>query len=357
MPQMEHEFEGTPLFFLRRVVAALVNGAREEGKKNLKRCQTIVEVVAETVKIVEEDRALCPNETGAEYFFRGEPLNFHHKGDETASLETDFPCYLNQDQGFIDHERDLYQEALRYNVISFDQDKTMVERLARMQHYRLPTRFADITTNMLLAAFFAAGGERMTAKDRENDDGYIRVIKVAKHKMKSFTSDIIVAIAHLPLVKKEDIHPSLLNGLEALRYEVTNERPGFSLSTRVGDEGSEWLAKVEADLRREIQHVWAFKPILNNRRIRAQGGAFLAFGCGDEKAKLTPSFSPDDYNDETKPSYGIKQIGYVQIEAKSKPKVLNDLRMFGMPAENVYPDLADACNEIGEHYRTKENSR
>ena len=300
---------------------------------------------------------MCPNETGAEYFFRGEPLNFHHKGDETASLETDFPCYLNQDQGFIDHERDLYQEALRYNVISFDQDKTMVERLARMQHYRLPTRFADITTNMLLAAFFAAGGERMTAKDRENDDGYIRVIKVAKHKMKSFTSDIIVAIAHLPLVKKADIHPSLLNGLEALRYEVTNERPGFSLSTRVGDGGSEWLAKVEADLRREIQHVWAFKPILNNRRIRAQGGAFLAFGCGDEKAELSPSFSPDDYNDETKPSYGIKQIGYVQIEAKSKPKVLNDLRMFGMPAENVYPDLADVCNEIGQHYRTKENSR
>lgn len=321
----------------------------------LRRCRTIIEVIAETVKIVEEDRASCPNEADAEYFFRGETLNYHHKGDETAPLETDFQCYLNRDQGFIDHERDLYQEALRYNVVSFEQDKTMVERLARMQHYRLPTRFADITTNMLLAAFFAAGGERMTAKDRKDDDGYIRVIKVAKHKMKSFTSDIIVAIAHLPLVKKEDIHPDLLNGLEALRYEVTNERPGFSMSTRVGEEPSEWLRKVESDLRREIRHVWAFKPILNNRRIRAQGGAFIAFGCGDEKAKLAPSFSPDDYNDETKPSYGIMQIGYVQIHKDAKAKVLDDLRMFGMPTENVYPDLADACNEIGQHYRQRKN--
>ena len=323
----------------------------------MKRCKTIVEIVDEAMRIVSEDRASCPDEADAEYFFRGEPLNFKHRGDETAPLETDFQCYLYQNQGFIDHERDLYQEALRYNVISFEQDKTMVDRLTRMQHYRLPTRFADISTNMLLAAFFAAGGERMTARDRADDDGYIRIIKVAKHKMKSFTSDIIVAIAHLPLVKKEDVHPSLENGLEALRYEITNERPGFSMSTRVGDEQSEWLTKVEADLRREIQQVWAFKPILNNRRIRAQGGAFLAFGCGDEKAKLTPSFSPDDYNDETKPSYGIKQIGYVQIHNESKLQVLNELRMFGMPAENVYPDLAETCNEIGEHYKTTEESK
>ena len=147
------------------------------------------------------------------------------------------------------------------------------------------------------------------------------------------------------------------NGLEALRYEITNERPGFSMSTRVGDEQSEWLTKVEADLRREIQQVWAFKPILNNRRIRAQGGAFFAFGCGDEKVKLAPSFSPDDYNDDTKPSYGIKQIGYVQIHNESKQRVLNDLRMFGMPAENVYPDLSETCNEIGEHYKTMAESK
>ena len=316
----------------------------------MKRCETIVDVVREAMKIVDDDRRANPDEKGAEYFFRGESLNFHHRGDNTAPLETDFPCYLYQDQGYIDHERDLYQEALRYNIISFDKDKTMVERLARMQHYRLPTRFADITDNVLLATFFAAGGERMTAKGLKDDDGYIRVIKVAKEKMKSFTSDIIVAIAHLPLVKPADVTPSVQNGLESLRYEVTNERPGFSMNVRVG-ESSDRMIKLEADLRREIQQVWAFKPILNNRRVRAQGGLFLAFGCGDGKKKLEVSFSPDDYYDSTKPSYGIKQIGYVQIRNTAKPTILSDLRMFGMPAEKVYPDLAEACNEIGEHYK------
>lgn len=316
----------------------------------MKRCENLVEVIREAMKIVDDDRRANPCEAGAEYYFRGESMNFHYQGDSSAPLETDFPCYLYQNQGYIDHERDLYQEALRYNIISFEKDKTMVERLARMQHYRLPTRFADITDNVLLATFFAAGGERMTAKDRKVDDGYIRVMKVAKEKMKSFTSDIIVAIAHLPLVKPADVKPSVQNGLESLRYEVTNERPGFSMNVRVG-ESSDRMIKLEADLRREIQQVWAFKPILNNRRVRAQGGLFLAFGCGDGKKKLEVSFSPDDYYDKNKPSYGIKQIGYVQILNLAKPKILSDLRMFGMPAENVYPDIADACNEIGERYK------
>ena len=316
----------------------------------MKRCQRTIDVIDEAMKIVESDRRAHPDETDAEYFFRGESMNYHHQGDWTAPLETDFPCYLNHNQKFIDHERDLYQEALRYNIISFAEDRTMVERLARMQHYRLPTRFCDISTNILLAAFFACGGERVTAKDRKDDDGYIRVIKVSARKMKSFTSDIIVAIAHLPLVKSKDVKPSVQNGLEALRYEVTNERPGFSMNVRV-EECSERMVQLEAALRREIQHVWAFKPILNNRRIRAQGGLFLAFGCGDEKKKLEPTFSPKDYDDETKPSFGIKQIGYVQIHNEAKPKVLSDLKMFGMPPENVYPDLSDACNEIAERFK------
>ena len=316
----------------------------------MKRCECTRDMINEAMKIVESDRSANPGETDAEYFFRGESMNYHHRGDSSAPLETDFPCYLYQSQGFIDHERDLYQEALRYNIISFSQDQTMVERLARMQHYRLPTRFCDISNNVLLAAFFACGGERMTARDKKDDDGYIRVIKVAGKKMKSFTSDIIVAIAHLPLVKSKDVMPSVQNGLEALRYEVTNERPGFSMNVRVGA-SSDRMLRLEEALRSEIQHVWAFKPILNNRRIRAQGGLFLAFGCGDEKKKLTPTFSPEDYDDETKPSFGIKQIGYVQIHNEAKPKVLSDLIMFGMPAENVYPDLSDACNEIAARFK------
>lgn len=320
-----------------------------------RRCESIAEMVDEALSIISDEQK-CNPEDGAEFFFRGEPSNYHHPGDPHAPLETSFISYLDRDREWVLHERDLYQEALRHNIVSFYDDTTMVERLARMQHYRLPTRFADLSMNMMLATFFAAGGEQVTKSvGSENEDGYVRIIKVSPKKMKSFTSDIITAIAHLPLVNPEDVKPSAEDGLEVLRYEITNERPGFSMNMRQWE--SSRMQQVEKQLRHEIQHVWAFKPILNNRRIRSQGGLFLAFGCGDDKESLKPSFSPSDYNDENAPSYGIKQVGYVQIHAKAKPEIIKQLRFFGMPEENVYPDLSDVCNSIGERFKQKGKSK
>jgi hypothetical protein len=93
----------------------------------MKRCETIVDVVAEAMKIVEEDRSVNSYEECAGYYFRGESLNFHHKGDNTALLETDFPCYLNQDQGYIDHERDLIKENMISALIILKQNKTKIK--------------------------------------------------------------------------------------------------------------------------------------------------------------------------------------------------------------------------------------
>ena len=215
----------------------------------------------------------------------------------------------------------------------------MVERVARMQHYQLPTRFADMSTNVLLSAHFACGGGAKTSEERDNGrDGFIRVMKVAEHKMKSFTSDIIISISHLPLVSPKNVKPSRPNGLGYLTYEVQNNRPGF-----FGEDVDEEVGK---QLRDEIQHVWAFKPMMNSRRIRKQGGLFLAFGCGDGKKSLEPTFSPEDYDNPSAPSYGIKQVDYIRIAAEAKKDIREQLRYFGMEAESVYPELSNVCEEL-----------
>ena len=212
-----------------------------------------------------------------------------------------------------------------------------------MQHYQLPTRFCDISDNALLSAFFASDETDL----KKGRDGFVRVIKVADHKMKSFTSDIIIAISHLPLVDVENIDLKSKHGLGYLTYEVKGERRAFYTQQE-----NEWLGE---QLRQELQHVWAFRPILNNRRIRAQGGAFLAFGCGHHKKPLSVTFSPDDYTDGGKPTYGIKQIGFVRIAASKKTRIREELQHFGMPAEAVYPDLTEVCGCIAEKFKAKRN--
>lgn len=311
----------------------------------MRECASVSEIVEQITTTIEEEKARYPKDTCAELFFRGERKNY----DAPRSFGTHFDCLLDRRTSFVEHERDIYEDALRLNVVSFKDDRTMCDRIARMQHYRFPTRFADISTNALLAAFFAADGERTDATSGDNEDGYIRIIKVAKRKMKSFTSDIITLISHLPLVAAENICVSnpRRDGLGYLTYEVKNERTGFYDFD--SDPG------LHQTLCSELQQVWAFKPVLNNDRIKAQGGAFLAFGCRDNKAPLRPTFAPEDYENKNAPSHGIKQIGYVRIAADAKAVIRKQLRLFGMPAETVYPDLENVAKALTERYREAKN--
>ena len=310
-------------------------GRMAEGEMKM-RCRTVDDIAREALRIIDAEKS-SSNEPRAEFFFRGESRN--HKSDyNDEPIGTAFQSYLDR-LGLVEYERELYQEAMRLNVASFEEDRTMVERVARMQHYSLPTRFADMSTNVLLSAHFACGGGELGAdKSDDHRDGFIRIMKAKHDQIKSFTSDIIIAISHLPLVSAGNVQPSVENGLGYLTYEIKNNRPGF-ISEKDDKEIGKWL-------RDEIQHVWAFKPMMNSRRIRKQGGLFLAFGCGDNKKSLEPTFTPEDYDNPSAPSYGIKQIGYVQIAAEAKKQIREQLRFFGMESELVYPELSNVCDEL-----------
>ncbi len=311
-------------------------------------CKSVCEIVKEVQEIIKKDQETdqkkdqrdSSEDDKATYWFRGEARNY---ADSSGSdIGTEFQPCLYRKKNWVKNEREIYEAALRLNIVSFAEDTRMSERVARMQHYGLPTRFCDISDNALLSAFFAADTEGADG----NADGFIRVIKVAGHKMKSFTSDIIVAISYLPLVDIDRIKMFTKNGLAALTYEIANgDRPWFYSESENPNAGKR--------LKKELQQVWAFRPILNNRRIRAQGGAFLAFGCGSGKAQLDATFSPADYDDETKPTYGIKQIGFVRIAAHSKADIRKELRHFGVPEEAVYPDLENVCTSIKGRFGDK----
>lgn len=330
---------------------------RVQARENegMKRCKCVSDIVEEADRLLFHELD-CIHSKDAEYYFRGESMNFARKDEGKAlPLGTRFPCSLDREEAWRKNERELYQEALRLNVISFDEDKTMVERLARMQHYQMPTRFCDMTSNVLIAAQFACGTGDVDWKRRDNGhDGYIRVMKIKRERMKSFTSDIIMAIAHLPLVRWNNVNPSKENGLDYLRYEITNSRPGFSMEVSEST-GQDSLRSAKEQLREEIQHVWAFKPIWNTPRIRSQSGIFLAFGCGDGKQPLNPSFSPADYDNPKAPSCGIAQVAVIQIDGSCKSRIRDELRYFGLPTEGLYPDLSNVCTEISERIKNLGN--
>ena len=127
-PHSESEGESRPLFSPR-----LRNRGQERRKQMGRACKSLDEVVFDILRIVDDDKtASCGQDQGAEYFFRGEQRNYGHP--ESPVLDTRFDSCLDGEETFWKHERELYEEAMRLNVASFHEDRTMCERIARMRN-------------------------------------------------------------------------------------------------------------------------------------------------------------------------------------------------------------------------------
>ncbi len=297
-------------------------------------CGSIADVVGAVSDIIS-----CDNDSGAEYYFRGECMNYGTGSEPDANIGTT----LYRKDPKAEHERELYEEALRYNITSFQQDTRMCERLARLRHYQVPTRFADLSENALVSTFFATAPDK-GHPEAEDLDGWVHVVKINKKRIRSFDSDIIAAISHLPLLDAEDIDPTTPCGLDHLAWEVKKERSGFYEESEDAETGER--------LRRDFGFVWPFRPILNSQRLYNQSGIFLAFGCGYHKEPLITTFSLQDYNNEKAPSCGMAEVGLIRIRASAKNDIVRRLRHFGVWAERIYPDLEPVGAAIAQRVLT-----
>ena len=95
--------------------------------------------------------------------------------------------------------------------------------------------------------------------------------------------------------------------------------------------------------KKDLERVICVKPKLNNKRIIRQQGCFLLFGINEAKtsqAKLNEDWIKKDQNNE-------KFI----IPASSKKHILNELKIFGISHNTLFPELESQAKEILEKYK------
>lgn len=252
-------------------------------------------------------QGICVNASDIKYFFRGisnvifDPIPNVFRGKN------------------IENEDRMYKEAIRRNTTEFTKDMSTFDNLVKMQHYELPTRLLDITSNPLVALYFAC-------KENDDADGKVLVYSIAVKQdrkkaggsqLKYFDSDAVCVLSNLA---KRRLDFDFYAEKGSFVYDIQEDKPSFD-----GD-------ILEEDA---IHEVFCVLPKLNNSRINCQKGAFFIFGMG--KTKDLPAALPD------------RPVEII-IEASAKKDILKELELLGINEASLFPETDKIMKQIKSEF-------
>jgi hypothetical protein len=274
-----------------------------------------IKTVAEFVDII----SAIPLKEGHSRFFRG------HADYKQYKLLPSIYRHPN----LIANEHNMIQEAIIRCPSDFPESSPFFEHLVKLQHYGLPTRLVDLTSNALAALYFAC-------REKEKTEGEVIIFDIPKEEVKYYGSDTVSILAniakrpttfdlrHLPTDKvKFNEHIEILQ----LLHDIRADKPTF-------------LPIIEPA---HLGRVMCVRAKLDNARINRQDGAFLIFGIKDNKKQC--SVVPKTWivcgNDDRR------------IIFSNKHYIKRQLDHFGVSEQTLFPELDSQTKSIVEKFKGK----
>lgn len=256
-------------------------------------------------------------------YFRGQKKNFK---EIKPSISRD---------GYLKSEDILFKEYILRNPNDFIEEKTTFEKLVKMQHYKLPTRLLDITTNPLVALYFCVEDD----KEYNRCNGCFVIFCIPKKHIKYYDSDTVSVVSNVArrpineldiknIIRKEnedeDVWIDRFNKEHDIRYllhEIKDEKPYFA-------------NKIQKE---HLESIWCVKPLLKNRRIIKQDGAFLLFGINETKKEIA--------------NYNPKEFEPKRFFIRDKKTLRKQLKLLGVTKDKLYPELDTTAEYLSKEYK------
>lgn len=224
---------------------------------------------------------------------------------------------------YIEEEHKLFRKIIMACPHEFSECKTAFDYLVKMQHYDLPTRLLDITTNPLVALYFASKDN----KGKGGKMGEVIVYEIPTEDIKFYNSDTASVIANISK------RPNDLSIKELSKLDI-KKRMGVKNYTRLLHEIQEEKPYFKNEIvLKHLESVICVQPKLENQRLIKQSGAFLLYGINENKSH--PAKLNDSYYKKDEEGNRVR----IYIAQNGKNVIINELEELSISEATLFPEI------------------